>query len=430
MYFLYSIGLLIFFLVSLPLFLYQRVRHGKYRQSMSERWGKYREEKRSLLSGLSPLWLHAVSVGEAQAAGPLLKILKTEKPDLRVVVSTVTETGQHMAQKVMTAADGFVYFPLDWAFIVRRVLKQINPRMVVMVETELWPNFLRLLGSKGIKAAVVNGRISPRSFGRYKWVRYFMKKVLANIHLFCMQSQGDAQRIMALGAPAERVRVTGNLKFDLAPPTSGNIDGRNLLNLSSSDLLLVAGSTHRGEESLVLAAYQELRREFPRLYLLLAPRHPERWGEVEELLQNSPVQYQRRTALATQTRTAPVILLDTIGELAPLYAAADLVFVGGSFVPIGGHNVLEPALYSKPVLFGPHMHNFKEIAQKLVAAGGAWQLSHPQEFLIKARELTAKADLRQKIGAAAYGVIQENQGAAQRTAQVLLELWNEKEGKP
>jgi 3-deoxy-D-manno-octulosonic-acid transferase len=418
MYWLYSLGLGAFFLAGLPVFVAQAILRGKYRRGLRERLGWVP----AWAGSTSPIWLHAVSVGEVMAAAPLAQELGVRRPDLPLLASTVTDTGRGVAEKRL-AAQQYVYFPLDFAWAVRPVLRRLRPRIVLLTETELWPNFIRACGMRAIPVVLVNGRISPRSFPRYRRVQGLFARVLQGIHLFCMQTPEDAMRILELGAPKERVRIVGNLKFDLAEadhPEDGSTV-RDLLGLPPLRPVLVAGSTHRGEEVQVLEAFQVVRRSIPDLTLLLAPRHPERLGEVEGLLHRASLAWIRRSRLPAET-TAPVILVDTMGELARLYAAGTVVFVGGSLVPIGGHNILEPAAYAQPVLFGPHMGNFAEMARLFLAQGAGSEVRDVHGMATEVLRLLTDRTLASRMGQAGRAIVDTHRGAGRRTADLLEPL--------
>jgi len=371
------------------------------------------------------LWLHAVSVGEVIAAVPLVHALRQQFPQLPILVSTVTETGQATAREKL-AAEACLYFPLDYLWVVRQVITRIRPLLFVMVETEIWPNFLHELTRQGIPAMLVNGRISPRSFRGYRRLRPFMRRILPSITTFSMQTASDAERIIAIGAEPSRVHITGNIKYDLALKPLNSADEQTLrddLGIDGAPVFM-AGSTHRGEDDIVIAAYLRARVQVPTLRLLLAPRHLDRLDEIEALLHKHQLTVQRRSRghQSSHSRETPVLLLDTIGELAQLYAVGTVVFVGGSFVPIGGHNVLEPAAHRKAILFGPHMHNFSEIATALLKTGGAVQVQTPDAFGHSVSALLQQPERRQMLGEAAYQVLRANQGAIVRTVELIEQV--------
>jgi 3-deoxy-D-manno-octulosonic-acid transferase len=425
MYPLYNGLLLLASLGGLPYFALKSLWVRKYRAGVRQRFGHVPQEVVAALKGTRPLWVHAVSVGEVIAAAPLVGALRHRFPQLPVLVSTVTETGQATARDKMAAA-AYLYFPLDYPCVVRWVIGRIQPRLFLMVETEIWPNFLRELARQGIPALLVNGRISPRSFRGYRCLQPFMRQVLQAVTGFNMQSKVDAERIIAIGAEPAHVRITGNIKYDLALDSLTSVQEPALraeLGLGEAPVFM-AGSTHRGEEEIVLAAYLQARAQVPRLRLLLAPRHLDRLGEIEALLRSHQLPLRRRSQgrMASHEDEAPALLLDTIGELATLYAVGTVVFVGGSFVPLGGHNVLEPAAHHKAVVFGPHMHNFHQIAAALLEAGGALQVHEPDALGTAVIELLQDAERRQAMGEAAYRVLHENQGALERSVQSIEEL--------
>ncbi|MCI0548151.1 MAG: 3-deoxy-D-manno-octulosonic acid transferase [Candidatus Rokubacteria bacterium] len=368
-------------------------------------------------------WVHAVSVGEALAAVPLVEGIRARWPALAVVVTTVTPTGAAIVRERLGAGAAHRYFPIDLPRPVARALDAVRPRFFIAMETELWPNFLRALARRRIPAMIANGRISDRSFRRYRWIRFLMARVLADIAVFAMQSAEDARRIIALGAPPERVRVTGSLKSDLLPEAA---DARPRwtarLGLEPDDLLLVAGSTHRGEEEAVLDAFQRLRASFETLRLVLAPRHLERLPEVEALVAGRRLGAARRSRLDVGGPPAPVVLLDTIGELAEIYGVAALAFVGGSLVPVGGHNVLEPALRRKPVLFGPHVENFRESASLLLSAGAAIMVHDALELERALEPLLKSPARRAEMGDAGRRAVESRQGAVKETLGLVAEF--------
>ena len=403
-------------LAYLPVFLVRRLRRSGYERSLAERFGRYGDE----LPAEPRCWIHAVSVGEAATAVPLVEAIGRRWPELAVVMTTVTPTG---ARVVADRLDGKVthrYFPFDLPGPVRRALGAVKPRFFIGMETELWPNFLRALERRGVPAMIANGRISDRSFRRYHRVRFLTARMLRDISVFAMQSQEDARRIIALGALPERVVVTGNLKTDLAPAEAGGeAVWQRLLGIAEDDLVWIAGSTHRGEEAAVLQAFKGLRVRFPTLALLLAPRHPERAPEVERLAADAGLSTIRRSELPRDRGRHAVVILDTVGELAQIYRVGTVVFVGGSLVPTGGHNMLEPALLRKPVLFGPHTSNFRESAELLLQAEGAVLVAEVSQLEARVGELLSDGDRRRRMGEAALYAIVSRQGAVQQTIELV-----------
>ena len=394
----------------------RRLRGGGYGRSLSQRFGRYGADLRA-----EPrCWIHAVSVGEAATAVPLVEAIARRWPELSVVMTTVTPTGARVVADRLRGTVAHRYFPLDLPGPVRRALDAVRPRFFIGMETELWPNFLRALARRGVPAMIANGRISDRSFRRYHRVRFLTARMLRDIAVFAMQSQEDARRIVALGAPPDRVVVTGNLKTDLTPAEAGGeAVWQQLLGLATNEPVWIAGSTHRGEETVVLDAYTRLRRRFPDLVLLLAPRHPERVPEVERLAADRQLATVRRSELPASRERAPVIVLDTVGELAKIYSVASVVFVGGSLVPTGGHNMLEPALLRKPVLYGPHTTNFRESAELLLAAGGAVLVDEPERLEPRVAELLADPARRSRMGEAGLHAVIGRQGALKQTMELV-----------
>ena len=366
-------------------------------------------------------WIHAVSVGEAIAAAPLVEGLRRTWPTLPLVVSTVTETGARVVRDRFTGLARHRYFPLDFPGAARRVIASIQPAFFVCMETELWPNVLRGLAARGVPSMIANGRLSDRSFRRYRLVRGAMRRVLADVTVFAMQSDEDARRVIALGAVPERVVVTGNLKHDPLPDPAGAADlWHRLLGLGAGQPVWIAGSTHRGEDEVVLEAHRQARTTHADLVLVLAPRHPERVGEVMKLVAARGLTAVRRSELSGVHRPgAPIIVLDTVGELAQLYSIADVVFVGGSLMAFGGHNMLEPALRGKPVLFGSHTFNFREAAAMLLSAGGAAVVHDAGELAAELQQLLADADLRGRRGAAAREAAASRHGASRTTLDLV-----------
>lgn len=435
MRYLYSIGLFFALLPYLPRFLKRLGRSGLFGLGLRERLGRYREGLALQLNGKRPLWIHAVSVGEAVVGSILAARLRERHPRLPLVVSSVTATGRQVAQERIPQVEAVIYFPLDFPGPVDRAMRTINPRLILLTEGEIWPNFLEACHRRQIPVLLVNGRVSERSFRRYRLVRPIFRRVLDRIALFCMREEGDAQRIIALGAAPERVVVTGNIKYD-DEGFPGEVPAHltPIAHLLNGRLVWVAGSTHRGEEAMVLRAFTGLRREFPEAILLIAPRHPERIPEVEVLLKEAGMSFIHRSALSIRAGGAesaegaggaggapipPVILVDTMGELGYLYALATVVFVGGSLVPAGGHNILEAARYRRPILFGPHMDNFAEIASAFLAEAGAYQVKDLSELCGAVVELFRSPSLAARVGEGGYRVLSKARGAAERTLDLV-----------
>ncbi|PYM66546.1 MAG: 3-deoxy-D-manno-octulosonic acid transferase [Candidatus Rokuibacteriota bacterium] len=410
MYLIYSVVLVALGLLYLPVFLVRKVWRAGYPVALRERFGFV-----PLVPGADRFWVHAVSVGEVMAAVPLVQALRARWPKTEIVVSTVTGTGAEVARARLGAAASVFTFPLDLPGATRRAVVRVRPRCFVALETELWPNLLRALGRARVPATLANGRISDRSYRRYRLVRPLFRRVLSHVGLFAMQSEEDARRIISLGARPERVMVTGNLKMEAPTEVAGAEQRwRRLLHLGP-DRVVVAGSTHRGEEGPVLDALLAARsRGEARLRLVLAPRHPERLDEVEALVRARGLSLARRSRIGAGT-PVDVIVLDTVGELAELYAVADVIFVGGSLVPAGGHNVIEPALHAKPVLFGPHMANFRAASTLLLDGGAAVQVGDGAELAVALARLLADEGARRRLGMAAWRAVQGHQGACART---------------
>jgi 3-deoxy-D-manno-octulosonic-acid transferase len=384
--------------------------------NLRERFGHGRHPGATHPSG----WVHAVSVGEAIAAAPLVEGLHRAYPELPLVVSTVTETGARVVRERYAGIATHRYFPLDLPAPVRRVIDGINPAFFICMETELWPNMLRALAARGVPAMIANGRLSDRSYRRYRLVRGAMRSVLADVRVFAMQSGEDARRVIALGAEPERVVVTGNLKNEAAPDPAGATDiWRRLLALRPGQPVWIAGSTHRGEDEAVLEAHAQALAEWPALTLVIAPRHPQRVAEVQALVGARGWTAVRRSQLPGQRPARAVIVLDTVGELAQLYSVADVVFVGGSMVDAGGHNMLEPVLRGKPVLFGPHTQNFRESAALLVASGAAAVVLDGAALGRELRRLLADPALCVARGAAGYAAVASRHGAVRETLELV-----------
>jgi 3-deoxy-D-manno-octulosonic-acid transferase len=401
--------------------------------------------------GRPTIWIHAVSVGETLAAHPLVNALRERFPGYRLIFSTTTATGQAVARSRISEADGFCYYPFDWQFSVRKALDTIQPNAVVLMESELWPNFLRGCNAREIPVVVANGRVSDRSFRRSQKFAFWFRRITAHVTRFLMQSNADAVRIQALGATPEQTLVSGNIKYDIGNgKDAAAMDAKARLIENDFALsrtpLIIAGSSCDGEEELILAAFTELRKEIDYVRLLIAPRHPERFEAVAKLLDSSRFKAARRSAFVQQVETvgasgfaslpttknpahnADIILLDSIGELASLYRFASVVFVGGSLVPKGGHNILEPALDAKPIIVGPHMENFREIAAEFLRHDAVVQLQgkHDNELIAALRDallgLLTDTERAQTLGGNARATVEANRGATANTVEVIAAL--------
>jgi 3-deoxy-D-manno-octulosonic-acid transferase len=471
MYFLYSLLFTAAFLALLPYFVFQAIKNGKYAGSFKQRLGGIPPQAASDREKI--IWIHTVSVGEFLAAQPLIAAFGRDMPDYKIAVSTTTLAGQQLARKRMASAQPdraadlksderfagrapiprVFYFPFDWSFAVRRAISRANPAAVIILETELWPNFLRHCRRSRVPTVIANGRISERSYRRYSIAGRFFSRVLQDVSLLLMQSQADADRALSLGASPERVRVCGNLKYDigfdrpaLSAATAGDTDMQaristesgaalqtpallaDLFGVSDTKHLIVAGSTAPGEEEMVLASLREIKG-LPGLEdtrLILAPRNPERFDEVAQLLARSGLSFTRRSGtLKRELQTPPdVILLDTIGELASAYQFAAVVFVGGSLVPHGGHNIIEPAACSKPIIVGPHTENFRQIVADFKEASAVTVLTEPLQDALTNELIRMLRDpeYAAALGTRARGLLARNHGATERTLAAIASV--------
>jgi 3-deoxy-D-manno-octulosonic-acid transferase len=412
----------VFFLA--PFALLKMIRTPAYRSGIGQRL--------SLQTGMAakaekaPVWIQAVSVGEVQSVAPLVEDLNS-RTNLPVYLTTTTETGRRMADKLQGTINGTGYFPLDLGSIARRALSRVRPRLVVLFETEIWPNFIRAASSLRIPVAIINGRISEKSFRHYQLVPRIFGNAFSLVTYAGMQSHRDAERVLALGVKPEAVDVCGNMKFDSspAPPSPDEIEElRAVLGLNQDSPLVVAGSTHEGEETAVIRAYQRVLRQSPQARLLIAPRHPERFDSVEASIRSAGLSVLRRSTCGSEapSGTEAVILLDTIGELARVYALAYVAFVGGSLANIGGHNIVEPASMGKPVLFGPHMHHFEDIKDAFLSESAALCVNNEDELFRALSRLLDKPAVAESLGKAAMRVVEANRGATERYFAAIQEI--------
>ncbi len=424
MYLLYSLLLAVGFVLALPVFLWRGRATGKYFRTFRERMGRLPVFLN--VDGERSIWVHAVSVGEVLAARPLIEALKQRHPRLRVFLSTTTMAGNAVAQKSVRGADGLFYAPFDWARPVRRALRTVNPALLVLVETEIWPNLIHEAKRRGTRVAIVNGRISPRSHSGYMTIRALLRRVLEEVDVFLMQGEAHAGRIRDMGAPAERVRIAGNLKFDALEARHPPEELQRLLAPENRPgrPLWVAGSTAQGEEEMVLEAFHEVRERVPGAGLVIAPRHPERFDTVPALIEAAGFHCLRRSALVEPGwwKDDEVVLLDTLGELARVYPLADVVFVGGSLVPVGGHNILEAAVAGKPVVVGPHMHNFQEIADQFRAEAALVEVRTSEDLAREVSSLLTDEVRRRSVGERGRALVEKNRGALATTVEALTGL--------
>lgn len=420
-YFAYSALLFLGLALSSPWWLLEMLRHGKYRTGLRERLGAV-PQRLTTATG-ETIWIHAVSVGEVLAVTRMVEELKATLPGWRVVVSTTTDTGQALARQRFGDSNVF-YFPLDLSFSVKAYLGELQPKLLVLAESEFWPNLLHQTHKMGVPVAVVNARVSDRSLPRYLKFRSLLRGVLRDVDVFLAQSEEDAQRLVKIGAPPDRVQVGGNLKFEVKPAARPAIVDAfaEAVQRDPFGPVIVAGSTLDGEETIMLGCFQRVLQTYPAAVLVLAPRHPERFVAVEALLGASGLRWQRRSSWEDESlQQGSVFLLDTIGELASLYQFADLAFVGGSLVPKGGHNVLEAAQFGSAILVGPHTENFRDIVC-IFQRAAALRVVTTDSLATTVLELLGNDAAREKLGSRAQQVMQNQQGATERTVAALLKL--------
>ena len=446
MYFIYSLLMGLAALLLTPYWVVKGLRHGKYFSNWKERLGfSFPALAKLPTSRSGAIWIHAVSVGEVLSGVTLARQLKAAYPDRPLIVTTTTITGQTLARERLPFADAIIYFPLDWSFCVRRAFEAVRPSLVLVLETEVWPNFLKEAGNRKVPILFVSGRISDRSFARYQkflgvfgfFLRPLLKDALSRASAFLMQSEKDAERIRALGAPGDRVAVSGNLKYDSALPSLTPLSNwlEAEVKRSGRSPVIVAGSVVSSEEPLALIAFGTLQGEYRNALLVLAPRKPEQFAAAAEFIEESHRKFIRRSQLPIpspaqaaggahdhSTNSAipndvTVLLLDSIGELASLYRLADGAFVGGSLVPSGGHNILEPAAFGKVPVFGPSMENFAEIASRFVSAGAAIQVESPEDVGVAWIELFRNPQRMKEMSEKARNLVESSRGATSRALE-------------
>lgn len=405
---------------------------GKYRKSFRQKLGFIPPSLQKKMTGSPRIWINAVSVGEVVAISSLARNLRSIYPQASLVLSTSTETGQEMARRLIKEASAYIYYPLDLPWIVQKTLNQVSPDIFINTETELWPNFLRLAKKREVKTMLVNGRISVRSFGRYRKTAFFWRRVLGNVDTMSMASEIDAERIRVLGASPERVTVSGNGKYDaLISQVEPHFEKemREALNIGKEDKVFIAASTHRGEEKIVLQAYKKFLEKFPCMLLIIAPRHIERVQEIEEIIRKEKCgSYlcRRQIQRGKQRTTERIIILDTIGELFKVYSLGTLIFSGGSFLPRGGQNILEPAAWGKAVFYGPSMEDFLDARELLEGVKAGIPLKCPRELIEKGLDLLSHPEELKKRGEAGREAVRSRRGATQRNVELAKILLGKK----
>jgi 3-deoxy-D-manno-octulosonic-acid transferase len=421
-YLIYNLLSIFLFFPVIAYHLYRSVSRGRP-PAFAERFGILSKKELAVLGKKPVIWLHAVSVGESIAARPLLKALHMQYPDHAIIISNTTETGRAISS-TFPEKELCIYFPFDFLPAVHSVLHSIKPVLIIIMETEIWPNFTREASRRGIPVVLANGRISDRSFGRYLKFSWFFRHSLQLFSALCMQTKTDRERIVAIGAPPQRTVVTGNLKYDIPfrpVPDNERAELRKQYALPADLIVMTAASTHPGEEEIILSAYRELSTSCANLFLVLVPRHPERAAEVAALLERMKLTYRRRTLLTTADevlfQNGEVLLVDTIGELMGLYALSDVAFVGGSLLPTGGHNLLEPASLGIPSIFGPHMSNFREIAALVLQYGAGIRVEKAVDLTETVRTMATSETLRQVLGQNGLKMMRDNGGATEHHMQ-------------
>ncbi len=425
----YNIVFPVAFLFLLPNFIVRMLRRGGYKRHFAQRFGRYGPEEAAALDAPGrPIWIQAVSVGELAVAFSFMEELRRREPGVRFVLTTNTSTGHQLALKKIHAPDLTLYFPMDVPWVIPRVLRRMRPSAVVLVENEMWPNLIRYARRDGIPTVMINGRISAHSFKGYRKIRFMTRRLLPQIRWFCMQSDVDRDRLLALGAPPERLEITGSAKYDIAPtPPTAEVRARNVLariGVKPGDPVLVGGSTWAGEEAALLDLVPEARARHPRLMLVLVPRHAERREEVLAAIRDRGLGVIQRSRFGDDTPPPPqrpdVLLVDTTGELRGFYAAADLVFVGKSLTQTGGQNPIEPARDGKPIVVGPHMENFPAIARDFLEANAYVQVRDAAEFRATILRLLGDIRERARLGRAAEELVAAKSGAIRRMADRVL----------
>ncbi|HEX9759152.1 MAG TPA: 3-deoxy-D-manno-octulosonic acid transferase [Nitrospiria bacterium] len=429
LYFLYNLLLLLFLPFAFGILSWRWVVQPSYRKGIWERFGIHPKDIGKKEKGERLFWIHAVSVGEVLASVPLIHAIRKKFPKDRLILSTVTVTGQEIALQKIPEVDRMIYCPFDFPWAVQRVVEILRPNLFIFLETELWPNLLRCLKKKGVASLMVNGRISPGSFRNYRWARVFFRRVLGQVSTFSVQTERDARFLQELGADPLTIECMGNMKYDQSFKVFGEDELNSLrqnLGIEKKTMVFVVGSTHEKEEASLLDQFGEMVSRWGSFVMILAPRHLDRLPSIETLLEQRKIPYFRKTDLLALRRKGDpglgktgVILLDTLGELSSYYRLATVVFVGGSLVPIGGHNILEPAAYGKFSYFGPYMHNFSEISCLMKERGGGVEVENVKELVEKIETILKKPAELERRGREAFKVVEENRGAVEKNMKLI-----------
>ena len=417
-YFIYNVVLTLTLLLALPFAPVLLLAGARYRTGLSQRLGYYGPMLRRLFAGQRSIWIHAASVGEVRSIRDLVGELRERFPDCRIILSTFTDTGNRLA-KEFRAVDLVLFLPLDLWWVVQRALAVFNPTLMIFIETEIWPNLLWQAHRRGIPTLLLSGRISDKGFVKYNRFKWLFRQVTIRLKFSGMQSEVDRERIISLGAPPERVIITGSLKR--SAPRLEEIDSNHHDSSFGNGLLWVVGSSHRGEEEIVLRAFHLLRRDFRELRVVLAPRHPQRFSEVERLLISAGWSFDKKSQMNGAVRfQKDILLLDTIGDLEKFYAIGDIAFVGGSLIDAGGHNLLEPARLHKPVLFGPYTTNVTPVANALKEQGGGFEVRSVEDLVTELVRLLSQPHLRQIAGESAYRVATSERSALDSSLALIV----------
>lgn len=422
MHFLYNLLVVLLVVMAMPVFAYRFIRETGFGERLKQSFGFLPSETIRKVAFKDAIWLHAASVGEIVATSPIVKEIKKQIPGSVIVISVVTASGYDMAKRIIPEADGIMYFPLDLPLLSTRVIRRIKPRIFMLVETELWPNFLKAARQADIPVMMVNGRISDKSVKRYRYLGRILQDMLGTLSRFCMQSPIDAQYIVGLGADPGRVTVTGNTKYDQTYTDVTAEEKKNIINqygFIDQGPVIVAGSTHKGEEEYLFTAFVHIQKTFPNIAMVIAPRDILRTDELIAMAEANGCRAIKRSKLPQEKHN--VVILDTIGELGRVYSIGDVIYVGGSMVPHGGHNILEPAAHGKPIIVGPHMFNFKEIYALLSQRGACLTVTDQESVTAVMTDLLTNQDVAKTMSRNSRAIIDENRGAAEKN---ILELQN------